>query len=178
MFPDSHFCVKIWNRPSPENSSIAFESPVCHVLCITWMLLIKWLIKILWEYFWEVFYCKSIKPFHWVPSKFSIQSNWNLVQSSVNELYGRSGQSLQNLHDPMMQVASSEQALIKAIRKLIQNHQSKTMLLFKTFISHWSLSLTGISITWSAIRESRVGFLCFLLVISALSGFLCKMAVL
>ena len=33
----------------------------------------------------------------------------------------------------MMQVASCEQALIKTNRKSIQNHQSKTMLLFKSY---------------------------------------------
>ena len=34
--------------------------------------------------------------------------------------------------NPMIQVASCEQALIKTNRKRIQNHQSKTMLLFET----------------------------------------------
>ena len=38
MFPYSHFCVKIWNQVSPENSSLAFATPVCHMLCITWLL--------------------------------------------------------------------------------------------------------------------------------------------
>ena len=33
----------------------------------------------------------------------------------------------------MIQIASCEQALIKTNRKPIQNHQSKTMLLFKTY---------------------------------------------
>ena len=33
----------------------------------------------------------------------------------------------------MIQVASCEQALIKTNRKPIQNHQSKTMFLFKTY---------------------------------------------
>ena len=33
----------------------------------------------------------------------------------------------------MIQVASCEQVLIKTNRKPIQNHQSKTMLLFKTY---------------------------------------------
>ena len=33
----------------------------------------------------------------------------------------------------MIQVASCEQVLIKTNRKLIQNYQSKTMLLFKTY---------------------------------------------
>ena len=35
MFTNSHFCEKILNRASPENSTIAFATPVCHVLCIT-----------------------------------------------------------------------------------------------------------------------------------------------
>ena len=81
----------------------------------------------------------------------------------MNELYKRSGQRLQNLYvwllktervlfrlvhhslvpilwfsiiaqkNPMIQVASCGQAFIKTIRKLIQNHQTKTILLFKTF---------------------------------------------
>ena len=35
--------------------------------------------------------------------------------------------------NPMIQVASCEHALIKTNRKPIQNHQSKTVLLFKTY---------------------------------------------
>ena len=34
--------------------------------------------------------------------------------------------------NPVIQAASCEQALVKTNRKSIQNHQSKTMLLFKT----------------------------------------------
>ena len=32
MFPKSHFCVKVSNRASPENSSLTSVTPVCHVL--------------------------------------------------------------------------------------------------------------------------------------------------
>ena len=35
--------------------------------------------------------------------------------------------------NPMIQVASCEQALIKTNRRPIQNHQSKTMFLFETY---------------------------------------------
>ena len=74
--------------------------------------------------------------------------------------------------NPMIQVPSCEYALIKADRKPIQMHQSKTMFLFKR--THWNLSLTDISSTWLAFSECRVGFPCFLLVNSAISRFLCK----
>ena len=48
MFPNNHFCVKICNRASSENSNlVAFAAPVCHILCISWLLSIKPSIKIL-----------------------------------------------------------------------------------------------------------------------------------
>ena len=65
-----------------------------------------------------------------------------------------------------IQVASCEQALIKTNRKPIQNHQSKTVFLFKR--THLNLSLTDISSTLLvfteciAIRECTVGFKCLL----------------
>ena len=62
--------------------------------------------------------------------------------------------------NPMIQVTLCEQALIKTNKNTIQNHQSKTMFLFKH--THLNLSLTDILSTWLAIRECRVGFLCLL----------------
>ena len=72
-----------------------------------------------------------------------------------------------------IQVASCEDALLTTNRKPILNHQSKNKCFFSKLI-RWDLSLTDILSTWSAVRKCRVGFLCFLLVNSALSRFLCK----
>ena len=71
----------------------------------------------------------------------------------------------------MIQIALCEQASIKICKKPIQNHQSKTVLLFKTYTVEFEFYILS---TWLAIRECRVGFPCFLLVNSALSRFLCK----
>ena len=70
----------------------------------------------------------------------------------------------------MIQVLSCEQALTKTDRNPIENHHS-----FFSKRTQWNLSLTDISSTCLAIKECRVGFLCFLLANSALSRVIAKM---
>ena len=88
---------------------------------------------------------------------FSLVHNSIQIYLFINHFFGFSIIVQKN---PMIKVASCEQVLIKTNRKPIQNHQSKTMFLFKR--THLNLSLTDISSTWLVIRECRVGFPCLL----------------
>ena len=88
------------------------------------------------------------------PSKFG-NSAAHCFISFINHFFGFSIIVQKN---PMIQVASCEQALIKTNRKLIQKHQSKTMLLFKTYTLEFDTSST-----WLAIMECRVDLPVFLL---------------
>ena len=76
----------------------------------------------------------------------------------------------------MIQVASREQALIKTNKTLIQNHQSKAMLLFKTYTLKFEIDRhLKHMVSYQGIQS---GLPVFLVVNSALSRFLCKMTVL
>ena len=83
---------------------------------------------------------------------------------------------------PIIQVASCGQALIKTNRKPVQNHQSETMLLFKTYTLDFELDrhLEHMVIVIREFRrDSRVFFLfLFFFVNLAFSRFSCKMTVL
>ena len=72
----------------------------------------------------------------------------------------------------MIQVALCEQALIKTNRKPLRNHQSKAMLLFKTYTLEFEFDRHLKHMI--SYQEMQSGFPYFLLVNSALSRFLCK----
>ena len=78
---------------------------------------------------------------------------------------------------PIIQVASCGQALIKTNRKPVQNHQSETMLLFKTYTLDFELD-RHLEHMVIVIREFRKRFPCFFFVNLAFSRFSCKMTVL
>ena len=78
------------------------------------------------------------------------------IHSFINHFFGFSIIVPKN---PMIQVASCEQALIKINGKPIQNHQSKTMFLFKH--THLNLSLTDIWSTMVTYQGMQNGFFMF-----------------
>ena len=72
----------------------------------------------------------------------------------------------------MIQVASCEQVLIKTNKKIIQNHQSKTTPLFKTYTLEFEFDRHLEHMVSYQGMQSELP--CFLLVHSTLSRFLCK----
>ena len=89
---------------------------------------------------------KFAKPVYvvidWRLREFPVFASTHLLSNSLIHFFGFSIISGKNR---MIQAASCGQALLKTNRKR----------------THWNLSFTDISSTWSAIRECIVGFRCF-----------------